>query len=839
MTTPRLVSSLEKYLNAPSTSGFIELLSAIRDKEFSITEGIEDQLDRVTMASHAATSTSIFEFDRALWSILPSIDLDICWGMIYDRRNKKGDFSEEVDKDTTDRTVPTKPLPPTIDERMQQLVGDAISSQHALERALQAAREETGNALVFFAEVNQLISKTDSFAAFVDRSRELERLLISLCESDGAKPIERTIILNMRSWRWIAQGVASSYLSLLNSQLIDEEDNSERLIAHGMALAHSVMFFQSAHCSGFTPNVNSLRSILKISKGFSSEEGPFQPFSTLIDSFESDDDHEAFFTYSALALMVSASPVFTRDDCWKFFIARWIYNEIELEDGTHSGARGDYADEVFFLVKLLCAFAGDRGSKSSESIHSSLISNLLSKAAAVDTERFRRALRKLQLGSLPTIDLSCFLLREVRGFDRAGIDDDLNWVAECLVRKVNDEFSRSGLPPAIPFVQSISQTFEGHGFILKRAAFYDSLSTIAINLGEREWDTEHFDRDSSSRCYLAATKRIAESGYREYAAVFLAYALMRATMIIPEMVDRWSVRELDETVRRFIGATFIERYIAPCLRVIREYQSASIRNQFGDSQFYAWSESVLSEFSRTAAPVLQLVRGPQSDASEIVPPVWFFGGSDSLLQALSQLRAALSEASPSQKQWVLLMSQYHVQESAGELLRQLEAQLVLFFVDTHNAFYGEKDLRASYFAVAPPNHALSRQGENPNVGWIERFLRGIACADDGRETLRLLQKLRLIANETVSGLGDMLSRIHGQVDLVNSLGDARILDNTTSHNLPIKPHDRIVNARGVVRKKQLTRAQVLWVYNYVTVDFGLLFEILHPMISDSSSDDTD
>jgi len=834
MTTPRLVSTLEKYLNAPSTSGFIEVLSAIRDKEFSINEDIEDQLDRVTTASHAATSRSIFEFDQSLWSILPSIDLDICWGMIYDRRNKKGDFSEIGDGQTEERSAPQKALPPKFDEKLRQLVGDVVGAQQELETKIQAAREETGNALVFFAEVNQLISKTDSFAAFVDRSRELERLLISLCESDGAKRIERTVALNMRSWRWIAQGVASSYLSLLDIQLIDDEDNSERLIAHGMALAHSVMFFQSAHCSGFTPSVNSLRSILKISEGFSSEEGPFQPFSTLIDSFESDDDHEAFYTYSELALMVSASPVFTRDDCWKFFIARWIYNEIELDDGTHSGARADYADEVFFLVKLLCIFAGNRASKSSDSIHSSMISNALSKAAAVDTASFRRALRKLQLGSLPTIELSCFLLREVRVFDRAGIDGDLNWVAECLVRKVNDEFGRSGLPPAIPFVQSISQTFEGHGFILKRAAFYDSLSTIAINLGEREWDTEHFDRDSSSRCYLAATKRIAESGYREHAAVFLAYALMRATMVIPDMVDRWSVRELDETIRQFIGVTFIERYIAPCLKVIREYQSASIRDQVGDSQFHAWSESVLSEFSRHTAPVLQLVPRTRSDAFEISPPEWFFGGSDSVLQALSQVQAALNEPTPSQTQWTLLMSQYHVQESVGELLRQLEAQLVLFFGDVYNAFYSDRELRECYLSVNQ-GRILHPVGKKPTIGWIEIFLRNIASANDGRETLRALDMLRLLANRAVAGLGDVLSRIHGREELVNSLDEARKLDNTISHNKAIKPSDRVVHARGVVRKSRLTRAQVHWAYNYVTIDFGQLYDILNPILPDSEA----
>ena len=114
MTTPRLVSTLEKYLNAPSTSGFIELLCAIRDRELSINDDIEDQLDRVTVAPHAATSDSIFEFDRALWSVLPSIDLDICWGMIYDRRNKKGDFSEFDDWQTEDRSEPQKVLPPPI-----------------------------------------------------------------------------------------------------------------------------------------------------------------------------------------------------------------------------------------------------------------------------------------------------------------------------------------------------------------------------------------------------------------------------------------------------------------------------------------------------------------------------------------------------------------------------------------------------------------------------------------------------------------------------------------------------------------------------------------------------
>lgn len=830
MTTPRLVSSLEKYLNAPSTSGFIELLTAIRDKQLLISDDIEDQLDQATIALHEATHASIFEFDRALWSILPSIDLDICWGMIYDRRNKKGDFAETEDRQTEELSVPKKEPPPQFDEKLRQLAGDVVSAQHALEIKLQVARQETGNALVFFAEINQLISSTDSFAAFVDRSRELERLLISLCETDSAKPIERAVILNMRSWRWVSQGVASSYLSLLNSQLIDEEDNSERLIAHGMALAHSVMFFQSAHCSGFAPSVNSLRSILKISNGFASEDGPFQPYSKLIDLFESDSDHEAFYTHSALALMFSAAPVFSRDDCWKFFVWSWSRLEIELDEH----ARADYADEVFFLVKLLCIFAGDKASKSSDAIHSSMISNVLSKAAAVDTESFRRSLRKLQLGSLPTIDLSCFLLREVRVFDRAGIDEDLNWVAECLVRKVNDDFTKSGLPPAIPFVHSISQTFEGNGFILKRAAFYDSLSTIAINLGEREWDTEHFDRESSSRCYLAATRRIAESGYREYAAVFLAYALMRATMVVPDKVDRWSVRELDETVRQFIGAPFIERYIAPCLKVIREYQSANIRDRVGDIQFHAWGESLLSEFSRHPAPVLQLIQRPQSNITEIVPPEWFFGGSDSLLKALHRVHAALNESTPTPNQWALLMSQYHVQESIGELLRQLEAQLVLFFGDAYNAFYSDVELRDCYLSM-PQRRTLNSVGRKPTVGWIEIFLGNIASADDGRETLRALDVLRLVANAAVAGLGDVLSRIHGRAELVNSLVQARELDNTTSHNKAIKPSDRFAHARGVVRKSRLTRAQVYWAYNYVTVDFGQLYEILSPIVPDSDA----
>ena len=94
-------------------------------------------------------------------------------------------------------------------------------------------------------------------------------------------------------------------------------------------------------------------------------------------------------------------------------------------------------------------------------------------------------------------------------------------------------------------------------------------------------------------------------------------------------------------------------------------------------------------------------------------------------------------------------------------------------------------------------------------------------------------KFCLFANDAVSGLGDALLSVNGRRELVQSLEKARVFDNEyTSHNQPIKrDHQALSMSRGVVHKKRLARADVQWLFDYITVDFGLLFDILKPMIS--------
>lgn len=832
-----IVSPLDLYLQSPSTGGFLELLRAIRDRTIAVDDTTRAQLELATRQSSVDTSSCIFDFDAKLWQILTSVKIAINWCAVLTGREKESKNSA-AEVDVTNTGAPLS----SADKARLQEIGYNIASAEITKRGDEVnIRRETGSRLVFFAEVNHYIFQNETFLPFKVTAQALEDLLIELCQEQVAPEANAVVLLDDRDWRWLAQGVASAYLSILAvmGSRKDEDDinlKSQLLCAQGMALAQSTLFYQGALVSGYPADPSIFKSILRVSEDFSLKTLKESPYAKLAFHFESQQSNPEDWSKVQAALFLGCALLFTRSECWQFFIWSWYRDYFSLDDKY----REENKEEIFFLVKYVCFASGDRKSISKKRLQENYISFMKSEITEFDSDKVKHALVRYNLGNIPSTELACFLLRDVRDFDLAEVDTLLGYVGSALIWEIHEQERSDGRLPRIPFVENIAHCFADGSFIRKRAIFYESIPTLAINLAEREVSYDHFDTNSSSDCYLAATKALANAGFREYSAVFLAYALLRAHFIISSEVDVWGIKRLDAVCRKTIGDKFLRQYILPVLRLIQEtstnQRAAAVQLDF---QFKHWCRSILAEYDTPNAPTLTLVPRHSELVDEIALPEWFAGGEEVVLQPLRRVRNALNAESPSAAQWTQLMNHHHVQEAIGELLRQLEAQLQMFFQEAYDAFYSDSEFKNVYSATTLGTD-IKPSRDNPSWGWIEMFLGNIAIVRDVGDTARNLKALRRLANQAKPGLGEVLSAINGRKEIVSSLKQAREIDNEfTSHNRPIKPPDRAANTRGIVHKRRLSREQVAWVYNYVTVDFGLLFDILRPMVSDTDSGETD
>jgi hypothetical protein len=817
----QLVSTLDKYVNSPSTHGFIDLLKDICEGRVIIDEAASDALDIASSRPHALTCKSIFDFDESLWKTLPRINLDIDWIEVEERRSSNS-------KAGSDNERGNPPTPTFTTSQLLELTDIATQAAEgfgARRDLSQVAREETGNQLSFFAGVNALFMATDSFEELRRKASELEQLLLGFSVSKSHEWWNRTVVLPPRAWRWIAQAVGASYLAGLQSEHKADVSKHRKFIASGLALTQGAFFYQAASISGVRGDPSIFQAIFEQAKQLEDDRKVFGHFSNVCMLFREAPDTSISWLPLALALMQTAPTSYTRSECWYFFINTYYqelrhWNDLEL-DGV--------GKEAFSYVTLICLFA-------TLSVDCATLPELMRLNAGrlphleaeSDVDRFCSEHKILGLGDVPSVELSCYLLSQIRDYDHFDIDSSLSSVANLLVNTVNRLHISSGHAPYLKLICRLTEVSED-GFFLKRSVFYKSLSTLAINLAETEWDAEHFDEMPADRCFIEATRCIAESGYREYSAVFLAYALLRSRFFLHSGLKIWSVRELDIVIRQTLNPKQVERHIVPALTVLRDIAKENTATPSEELPFNLWRDSVINEFSQPSTPILQLV--PSRRLEDFPIPEWFFGGNEDFAKALNAVRNALSDEALTADHWRQLSNRHNVQNAIGEILRQFEAQLVMFFHETYDVFYSHDDL-AQHYAIVSPHAKLNRSGSQPSWGWIENFLGNIAIARDVGDTSRSLRKFCHLANEAVSGLGDVLVGINGRRELVLSLEKARVFDNEyTSHNQPIKRnHQARSNSRGVVHKKRLARADVQWIFDYVTVDFGLLFDILKPII---------
>jgi hypothetical protein len=817
----QVVSTLKKYVNAPSTRGFVDLLNDICEGRVIIDQAALDALDIASLRPHALTCKSIFDFDEALWKILPRINLDIDWIEVEKRRSSNsqaGSYSERSDPPTP--TLTTNQL-----SNLSDIATQAAEAINARRNQSSTARKATSNQLTFFAEVNALFMATDSFEVMRRKATELERLLLSFPLSESHVWSNRTVRLPPRAWRWVAQAVGASYLAGVAHEHIADVSKHRKFIASGLALTQGALFFQAASVSGVRGDPSIFQAIFEQANHLEDDRNVFSQFSSVCKLFREGSDTGFSWVVVFLALMQTAPTSYTRSECWHFFINSY-YEELSH---WHDHELDEVGNEAFSYVTLICLFA-------TLSADCATLPKLMRRNAGrlphleaeSDVDSFCSEHKKCGLGDVPSVELSCYLLSQIRDYDKFDVESSLSSVANLLVNTVNLLHISSGHVPYLELIRFPYEISED-GFFLKRSVFYKSLSTLAINLAETEWDAEHFDEMPADRCFMDATRCIAESGYREYSAVFLAFALLRSRFFLDGGLKIWSVRELDVLIRQALNPKHVEQYIVPCLTVLRDFAQESFEETPQGLPFSLWRDSVISEFANPLTPILQLV--PLQRREEVPIPAWFNGGSEDLSKALNAVRIALSNEAPTAEQWRQLSNRHNVHDAVGEILRQFEAQLKYFFHETYDAFYRDDEL-AQHYAIVSANAKLNWSGSQPSWGWIEIFLGCIAIARDVGNTGQYLKKFCLLANRAVPGLGDALISVNGRRELVQSLEKARLFDNEyTSHNQPIKRnHQALSNSRGVVHKKRLARADVQWIFDYVTVDFGLLFDILKPII---------
>lgn len=848
MTSLKLVSALEQFNRQPSSETFLQLLKDLSTKRLTtnhVDQALRQELEARLELPFVFNSTSVQEFDQRLWQIIREISIPIPWA---DDNETSGDQAGEKPDAITD---------PKITSLVEAV--KAVAGAEVIEEArTQSAREATGHKLDFFADVSQLLAQDqETFDRTLTVARELEDLLISYGTASSQFHGSRGIYCDPENWGWIGKAILRAYAAGLKS-LTSEFKIDKKAATHISISTKALLVFGTAAVAGKDLHISLIDEVLNYKSGLESDVGiiaryrVFALMFPLVSSFISDSvrqceksaDHDdaifqslksIFFTITsrseannfrtvAEAKSKLLQSLFYANTCHlyvdeaflQFIHDCWLSDRYEIRDLS------DSADTVFGLVRAY-VWSLTHVDKNSDLIELLTKALQLNADSPLSPKNISFELSRLGAFKTKQLELWCYLLREAVDFgetrDDIGVDD----LAERLVKTTNDDFSRTGMPMIIPLAQS----FSGFGEVYeqgleKRSIYYQSISTIAVNLGSSERRHEHFSGTNSTRAFLNATKCIADAGYHEHATVFLGYALIRQAFF---SVDRQEivVSLLDRALREFLDDRYARRHLPALLGVVEH--SANLT-----PAYRIWLHSYKSQSPRPPLTLLKFPKDIEPKETELKLPLWFGDGTETLRSHIVDIKAALAEQGKAQEaDWRAISRKYRVREGIAELLRQLEAELKYVLRDTFDAFCRDPQLQDIY-GECVGNQKLMPIGNSASFlswGWIEKFLSGLVVIHDGKVRAASIERLVATANRNVEGLGQVISNMRHQEAAIRLLRRAREADNELSHNQPIP---RRQAARDHRVKPTIPLAEATWLYHYCMVDFGELYVLLEPLI---------
>jgi hypothetical protein len=802
----RLLSSLEKFRASPSSSGFLDVLTDIADGKLVVKDDLRVELESITAQAFVFTHEDLFTFDKALWSVLPRLSIPIDWAKLNERREATSKAKVEIE--------PLNALHPSaaskISSEVERLASAVVDVQIEAEKRQTALLAASSNELIFFAEVNALFADEPEFGLYRQKSIEIEKLLLPLCvKSDDYKERYPTIAnqLSQDHWRWMGQSLIAVYAAGLEkgSDAADEREDGTVLAEKLMCQGNLSLLHATAGRCGIDLDQELLQRLLQETPplGDAANRDTTGKLSKMVSNAKWANGIGGYLFFYLSTICATA---YTRSEAWRFFAHTWFRER----DSDLS----EFEMDCFAIPAVI-----NLSSTTEKIFYRDVISNRVD-----DNDKFRRLLRKNGLGEIATIELCAWLLRTTRDFGFMPIYSDGRELAMTLVKKSNTYLKHQGFPQALNIAASswdLCDEGGDSGFLLRRSAFYRSVSTLALNLSQSEWDTEHFDEATPTECYLDGARSIMRAGYPEHAVVFLAYGLLRATLLIRGHFGEVSVKQLADCLAKDLDPYYVAKYLPLIVDTIVEVSppmSAATR---------LWFQSFAERYPQRSGTELTLNRTEQVENKVPILPPWFNGGTEALIDAVTRTHEALSNRLTNHDEWRQTHRRLKVDDALSEMLRQLEAQIKYFFRDVYREFNRSDEFRSAFEAVAGRNIFET----SFTWHWVELFLGGLAKAKWASP--RDLETLIRTAESVLSGLGELIRFLPGKKLEIANFARAREYRNNLHHNDPISPSPALpTGGRGVVIKQVVGRNTAQWIYDYVMTDFGQLYEYCAKLVAE-------
>ncbi len=761
-----LVTPVTEFIRHKTTKNLVNLLDFLAKSNSQLSLDEIDALEIDYQKEFISDHNDLIDFNNQLWECLGKLDLQIPWWKFLEKD------SEELE---------SRELNPSIVELGYQFA-KALSDEDQ-------SKNQLSDPFSFFYEINLSLRKDENFQTFVQHSNELSQLFSELL----LKPINTTspikTYIDSKVWNWLFPSICQAFSSFLSNdiELKDENEIKDQAVIESIGLS-SLFLISLLAIYGVSKNkysVINLKEYLEKLKYININSNSFEilkPFFEVDGDIESEPTlfgRELWTFISTMILSARRSKIYILPAAYEVFVRSYIE---ELWDISEAEIKDIGYKSLYGLTQFLYLNVTDIPDWDDEF-------NQISKDVVRSAVKIDSGLNRITIETL---------LKAFRWED----DDKYEWfledLANKLVKDLNKEFKKSGIPEKVALADDIESMF-----LKPEKIYYENLSTIGINLRDSDFYSDFHHNQTPIQGYLKGAKTILQAGYVDHSVVFLSYGLLRINLgLIQSSID-FSVSELNTFIIQPVVWARVEKFLLPILILCSEVNE---NLSFGTR---LWIKTIEARFQRAEIHSINK-NNIEKPKNKVLIPEWFESDDKELVKAIDSFNTLLPKInSVSKDEW----NEFYYDElkpKLKEIVDSLEASTVRFFQPIYELCCINNEVKNGINELSK-EFGKELRYERISLGWINIF---IATIQYGGKRARdkaelIIDKIKVEDNR----IGMVVDKIKiGNSEINKNFGNLVMMRN---NYLGHKDKD----------KKYMSRSEVKRIFEYSISDFSSLYEL--------------
>ncbi len=689
-----LVTPVSEFIRHKTTKNLINLLEFLAKPKSKLSidemDAIENDYNKEFIGDHS----NLIEFNNQLWECLGKLDLQIPWWKFLEKE------SEELEN---------RELNPSIVELAYDFV-KAFSDEDQ-------SKKQLSDPFSFFYEINLSLRKDENFQTFVQHSNELSQLFseLLLTPKNSTTPIKAFI--DSKVWNWLFPSICQAYSSLLSNDIEPKKENeiNDQAVIESIGLS-SLILISLLAIYGVSKNkysVVNLKIYLEKLKYININSKNFEIINPFIDmevDLEAEPtllSREWWTTCSAIFLTIRRSKIYILPAAYEVFVRSYIEDMWEISEEEIKGLGYEC---VHRLTEFLYLNINDIPDLDDE--FNQISKDSVRSAVKIDSELNRRTIETL--------------LKAFRWEDKDEYEWFLEDIANKLVKDLNKEFNKSGIPEKLAWADDIESMF-----LKPEKIYYENISTIGINLRDSDFYSDFHHNQTPIQGYLKGAKTILQAGYVDHSVVFLSYGLLRINFgLLRNNVD-FSVAEVNEFIIQPTVWARVERLLLPILILCSEVND---NLSFGTK---LWIKSIEARFERAEIHSINK-NNIEKPESKVLIPEWFKSDDKELVKSIDGFNTLLPKInSVPPCDWEEFYYD-ELESKLNKIVKRLEVPVTSLFQPIFELCKSEIDIQNLINELGKE----LRYDRKISMGWINIFIELIQ-----RGSKRFPDKVELIINK--------------------------------------------------------------------------------------------